>query len=958
MKVLFQTVILVFLVNSAFCQLPSHFILGKQAFEGVQIYDAIQDNEKNYWFTTNQGLFFYDGYVFEKVESEEMLSQSLFNLRKDSNGIIYCFNLQNQIFKIEDRSIELIHTIPKEQSAHNIFLEVGLNNRIQIQTIGITSIEENGNIHFLKSDIFHEDLKPISFSVLNDGSLISSARNEIVRIKNGKTNCIPIELGIGGTPSSITITNWIPFRNKIYGVDQNSMTLYLFDPLKNSIKFVRELLPELKGTTLRTYLVNDQIWIAGRMNGIYVFDMNFQPLYHGRPIFKKHFISDVCTDHEQNILLSTFNEGIIVIPDISLNNIQLPSDQKIASFESDGKNTLFIGTDQGNIYTFTIDQSILNLIYSSESRRSIETLQYWKENRVLLHTVKSGFHLSDWNGKTLTRTKFKENSLKDAVFLDENIGYLAFNYGVSKVEKKKNDYTVTYQKDLSQRAYCITSNKKSGSIYAGLSDGFYILSKDDQLEKVKLQGKSVYANAMNSKNGMVCIGTRKNGVLIYRHDELVKRIPFKESISQVSFKHDKILFLAKSGLYSCETFSAEPVKMNMGVGSSNINFFLSANDLVFYTNSSTIGFMNLKKLSTIHVNLPIHISSFEVNDTPTNLRSFDYGKNKYMFRFNVSTLKHRKSTKYRYKLIGHNNNWQYLDYEDNSASFNGLLPGKYAFIVQSINGDEYGPIDQCDFHIYPPFYQTIWFYALCTTFLIAIVAFIYSRRIRHIRNTNRERLEKQKIQTDLLETELKALRSQMNPHFIFNSLNSIQSLILKEDTEASYDYIVLFAELVRNTLNYSNQDFIPIEKEIEFLNVYLELEKLRFKNNFEYILDEGGVEEILVPSLLIQPFIENSLLHGLMHKQGLKKLSIRFERTEVLTCVIEDNGVGRDKSKEIQKRQAPGHKSFALEAITKRLELLESQNEEKIGYSIEDLYSNGEASGTKITLVIPFQEKY
>ena len=163
---------------------------------------------------------------------------------------------------------------------------------------------------------------------------------------------------------------------------------------------------------------------------------------------------------------------------------------------------------------------------------------------------------------------------------------------------------------------------------------------------------------------------------------------------------------------------------------------------------------------------------------------------------------------------------------------------------------------------------------------------------------------------------------------------------------------------MRNTLNYSNQEFIPIDKEINFLNIYLSLEKLRFKEEFIYEINGQNIEGIMVPSMLIQPFIENALLHGLLHKEGLKKLSIKFELTDELTCIIEDNGVGRFKSRQIQERQSNGHKSFASGAIKKRLELINHKYNKKAGYIIEDLYSNNVASGTKVTIQIPFKRNY
>jgi len=161
---------------------------------------------------------------------------------------------------------------------------------------------------------------------------------------------------------------------------------------------------------------------------------------------------------------------------------------------------------------------------------------------------------------------------------------------------------------------------------------------------------------------------------------------------------------------------------------------------------------------------------------------------------------------------------------------------------------------------------------------LSSIVFVLGSTILYFKNKLKDKekkriaqLEKMSLEKELIAINLTALRSQMNPHFIFNALNSIQDLVLKEDTEASYDSIVLFAELIRNTLNYSNQDFISIEKELDFLKVYLQLEKLRFGSDFNYTISFNSTENIDVPSLLIQPFIENALVHGLMHKDGKKK---------------------------------------------------------------------------------------
>lgn len=219
----------------------------------------------------------------------------------------------------------------------------------------------------------------------------------------------------------------------------------------------------------------------------------------------------------------------------------------------------------------------------------------------------------------------------------------------------------------------------------------------------------------------------------------------------------------------------------------------------------------------------------------------------------------------------------------------------------------------------------------------------------------RKRLE---VEKQYRASELKAIRSQMNPHFIFNSLNSIQDLVLKGNIENSYSYITLFSNLVRQTLAYSEKEFIEFEQEVKLLELYLSLEKLRFKKDFTYEIVVNNVEDIMIPPFLVQPFIENSLVHGLLHKEGEKKLKIVFELADDLICTIEDNGIGREKSKAIKQRQRVGYDSFSGKAIQRRFEILGNVLNGKFGYTYHDLYDDNESSGTKIVLVIPVKRQF
>jgi hypothetical protein len=217
-----------------------------------------------------------------------------------------------------------------------------------------------------------------------------------------------------------------------------------------------------------------------------------------------------------------------------------------------------------------------------------------------------------------------------------------------------------------------------------------------------------------------------------------------------------------------------------------------------------------------------------------------------------------------------------------------------------------------------------------------------------------EKLELQK-DNEVLAANLKALQSQMNPHFIFNSLNSIQTLVLKGDIDSSYNYINLFASLMRKTLIFSENKLIKFEDEVNLIKTYLDLEKLRFREDFNYEINTSGISNISVPPMLLQPLLENALKHGLLHKTSDRYLKVNFQMDGILKCTIIDNGVGRKASSEINNRRNKNHKSYATIALNKRFEFLKRKMDiDNIGFFYEDLFENNKPSGTKVVVNIPF----
>ncbi len=252
-------------------------------------------------------------------------------------------------------------------------------------------------------------------------------------------------------------------------------------------------------------------------------------------------------------------------------------------------------------------------------------------------------------------------------------------------------------------------------------------------------------------------------------------------------------------------------------------------------------------------------------------------------------------------------------------------------------------------------------FAIVVAVLVLLAALIIYNRLKLIRKQKTQldaayaQLEETK-KLELAASNLKAIKSQMNPHFIFNSINSIQDSILQQDKLSSYDHMVVFSKLVRTVLNHSEQEFISISEELTFLETYLNLEKIRFKDDFSYVINNHIASEgILIPSLIIQPFLENSIKHGLLHKSGQKNLTVTLNALDddQIQCVVKDNGIGISEATQI-KASRKKHRSFSTQAIEQRLDLLSEHTSKKAYFRLEDDFDqNGEVIGAKAIIVLP-----
>src|SRR6187399_823487 len=344
-----------------------------------------------------------------------------------------------------------------------------------------------------------------------------------------------------------------------------------------------------------------------------------------------------------------------------------------------------------------------------------------------------------------------------------------------------------------------------------------------------------------------------------------------------------------------------------------------------------------------------------VNGSPVSLK---HKQNFFSIGFSAQAYTMAKDVKFRYRLYDFDE-WTEVKGR-RFANYTNVPGGDYIFQLQAANNEGIwnDKIIEMPIHIGTPFWLTWWF-RIAFVMVIALVAYwLYRNRVEQIKKKQRLKSEYEK---KLANVEMSALLAQMNPHFLFNSLNSIDSYIIRNESKKASEYLNNFARLMRLILQNSRSNYINLKDELEALELYMQMESLRFKNKFCYsiAIDENvETSSIVIPPMLIQPYVENAIWHGLMHKtngtEGLVKINISKNADDLL-CVIEDNGIGRKKAAEIKEQKQKNHKRrMGMQITQDRIEIINKLYNMNASINIYDMEDElGNAKGTKVELIIP-----
>jgi hypothetical protein len=474
-------------------------------------------------------------------------------------------------------------------------------------------------------------------------------------------------------------------------------------------------------------------------------------------------------------------------------------------------------------------------------------------------------------------------------------------------------------------------------------------------------------------DGTIWVSTFKDGLYGIQNDSIVVNYTTENGLAsnftqKVKGDGDSIWIVTNKGIQLLDTKTKTFKILTKGDGISTylINGIIPFKNNVIFSTNKGIFSIDRKTAFQRRVKPEIYFTGIQINEKDTLLQekyTLPHYQNAIKLSFNSNGFRSKEHIRYYSRLLGFNENWIPVDEGIDFVKYNSLPVGNYTFqvVAESTSLAGKSEITSIEIAIKSPFWKKTWFILSSVLSLLLVTIFYYRNILKKREKQKNKELEKLAQERELVFLKLENLRSQMNPHFIFNALNSIQEYIIINKKNMASDYLGKFADLIRIYLNHSNKGVISLQDEINCLEMYLELEELRFEDKLTYsiTIDENiDADALIIPTMLIQPYVENALKHGLLHKKDNRILRISLKtsgKKDTIICIIEDNGVGRENALEIKQKKDKMHKSFGTQVTQDRLDLFNYGKEKRIGVSIEDLYNTQTKvpNGTKVIITIP-----
>jgi ligand-binding sensor domain-containing protein len=620
---------------------------------------------------------------------------------------------------------------------------------------------------------------------------------------------------------------------------------------------------------------------------------------------------------------------------------------------------LWVGDDHSYIYSFAQPDMTL---------RSESTCRPTAKNRILYlsrdSTRRQIYMASDIGFSTVCSNYPKpvELGVKTVFEKDSSELLVSASSGVYRFDLRRFRITDTLWRERSTTLYY-----RRDTLYIGTLNGLYILAPH---RSAYFPGKTIpflqkrISAIVESPDHTLWIASYDAGVIGWKDGRIIaglgKRNGLTSDICRTMLLKDNILWIGTDkGLNKVRLddprYPVTQYTSKDGLGADIINTIYADGSMIYVGTPAGLSYFDQAKVN-LSEGCRLYLLAIQNGGRDRLADSaqlvIPYQDKQLHLEFAGISYRSVGSILYQYRLIGLDTGWRQT--KESFLDYPTLPSGKYTLQLRAIN--KFGissALLSVPFEVLTPFWQTSWFDALVVIGFLALTYFFVSLRIKQIR---RQESERKNLNQRLTEMEHIALQAQMNPHFIFNCLNSIQQYIFNQDSLEANKYLTGFARLIRSTLHNSSRPFITLAAEIDYLSTYLSLEKLRFKEKMDYRIEVDPVIDIqqyLIPPMLIQPFVENAMRHGLRHKtdgKGYIYIGIVLASGKMVVTV-EDNGIGRRKAATYKTREHIEYQSRGMSLTADRIRLMNVKYKNGIRIDVTDLENDtGKGCGTRVVM--------
>ncbi len=956
--------LLVFLVayNGVHAQDPMFNNISKlNGLPSNTVYHIVQDQQGFIWVGQDKGLSRYDGKQFKHYSNAYQQGKSLSNLLEIGNTI-WCQDFSGNFFYV------LNDSLIKETALNNkgLYLPAGKWNDSVLLILNLKELTFFNIYTKRKKQIqaINKNINAIDYTSKQPSFITKNTLYSITK------NAASVQFKL--IDSSKVFAHLVLTNNAYYALTKDTYP-YLHLLNHSGTRPINILYPNL--FIQNVSVLENEIWVC-TTTGAFCFTKTWQPKYGAHNFLKDMSVSKVMLDREGNYWFSTLNKGLITIPNIDIKLFKYNAENFTSV--TTAQETLLIGTSSKSVLQFNGATKTFSSIFKGNSNH--EVIHILNDSPMHQYIFCSN-KIDVFN--SLTKKNYSlPFAGKNVIVLNKDFYVASFSVGITLF--RRNNSTANVPNWLSggewlkgiysilnytTRTRWVSFNTRDSTLFAATTSGLLYFSPKGR-GVIQCNGKDIFASQIEITNNGVYAATFSDG-LIYINQQLQASIVPNSAIAKTIYKlksvNNYLWLLAEDILqkYDVQKNTITNYTHTDGLPKAEFKDFVVHNNQVIIATTDGLVFFN-DSLNNQQQSTPtLALNKFLVNNqiqTSTQNVEFSHTQNNIEINFSFLSFKDQSNKeKIEYKV--NNENWQLLNANARTLSLPSLSPGEYTIQIRAFTekGIASKNILLVSFTIHQPFYKQLWFILLVITCTAFVVYLFFKYRLKTIQQKNELLSQKIILEQELQQSLLSSIKSQMNPHFLFNALNTIQSYIYTNDKENASIYLGKFSSLTRMVLEMSNKDMVALVDEIKALKLYVELEQLRFEDKlvYHFTVDENiSIETTYIPSMLIQPYIENAIKHGLLHKKNNWILNIDFKlEHKQLLVTINDNGIGRKRSYELNKAKSR-HQSFASVANEKRLSILNRGLNENIGLNIIDKADeNNQPAGTTVQLIIPIEKK-